>query len=247
MWRGRPARNRRWAGVSHNRPAPGGGAAGTAAVAADGSGTALAASSASDAVRNTWPRSTRQPAARAWATTRIALTESPPRSKKLASRLITASAVPGRTRAQMAARSRSGAVSAPSTTAVVDAVVDAGSGRAATSSFPVAPTGSSRRTTRCAGTIARGSRSRSRRRTSAHSRSGSAVGSAGTRYPTRAVTPPGSAWGRTAQSTTRGSAVSATSTSWGSTRTPAIFTWRSTRPTNSRPPSGWWRARSPVR
>ncbi len=174
-------------------------------------------------------------AACARATTRVASSECPPRSKKF-------SPTPTRstpsTSAQIPASTSS--VTVRGATYASSAPPYSGAGNAFRSSFPTGVSGSRSSTTTADGTMYSGRLSRSCARSSAPSTSP-------TTYATRRFSPGSSSRTTTRASRTPACAATKLSTSPGSIRNPRILTCSSRRPMNSSVPSAFHLSLSPVR
>ncbi len=168
-------------------------------------------------------------------TTRMAISEWPPSSKKL-------SRTPTRSRRSTAAQipASTSSVGVRGATYRSAPAAYSGAGSALRSTFPFGVRGRRSRTTTAAGTMYSGRLPRRNARTSSASTSP-------TTYATSRLSPGRSSRTTTHASRTASCADSALSTSPGSIRNPRIFTCSSRRPTNTSFLSPRHRIRSPVR
>jgi hypothetical protein len=174
-----------------------------------------------------------------WASTRMATSECPPRSKKL-------SCAPTRstrsTCAQISASTSSTGVRGATYVSSAPAYSGAGSARRAT--FPLGVSGSASSTTTADGTMYSGRRPF---RCVLSSAGVAPAGSAATTYATSRRSPGTSSRTTTTAARTSGWSDRTASTSPGSIRKPRTLTCSSVRPRYSTSPFGSHRARSPVR
>lgn len=195
-----PKKNR-WIGVSGARP--------STRTDRMTTGSPVATSSSEEIVGR-WNRSralSRSPTSRAFATTRMATIESPPRVKKLSSTPTRGTPIAS---AQIPASTRCTSVRG----STCRSAAASGSGSAAWSTFSREVSGNSGSTTTAAGTMYSGSTPR--RWSSSAETSGSAP--TGTTYPMRRTRPRASSRAATTAAATSGCSASTTSTSPGSTR-----------------------------